>query len=98
MKLKKAKQAEIELAQLAQQKTDNQEVRQLAQTLIDEHEALNEDLKQLDMKSNAATSTKQSSQTAMVPHELCQIGEQACQSTLAMTKEMLNKDGGIEGD
>jgi len=94
MKLKKANQAQIELAQLAQQKTDNQEVRQLAQTLIDEHQALNQDLKKIDMKSNAATSTNQSSQTPMVPHELCQIGEQACQNTLTMTKEMLNKHQG----
>lgn len=89
MKLKKANQSEIELSELATQKTDNQEVRQLAQMLIDEHQALNEDLKKVEMKSQTTAPDKRSSQVAMVPHELCQIGEQACQNVLTMTKEML---------
>jgi len=91
MKLKKANQGEIELAQLTLQKTDNEEVRQLAQMLIDDHQTLNQDLKKIEMKSNASTSAGKSSSTAMVPHELCQIAEQACQNTLTMTKEMLDK-------
>ena len=94
MKLTKANQGEIELAQLAQQKTDNEEVRQLAQMLIDDHQTLNQDLKKIEMKSNASTSTTKSSSTAMVPHELCQIAEQACQNTSTMMKEMLDKHEG----
>lgn len=51
-KLKKVNQAEIELAQLAKQTTDSQEMRQLAQTLIDDLLAFNQDLKKLGMKSD----------------------------------------------
>ena len=46
-KLVKANQAEIELAQMAQQKTDNQDVRQLAEAIIQDHSALNEKLQPL---------------------------------------------------
>jgi len=94
MKLEKANQAGIELAQLAQQKSDNQDVRQFAQTLIDDHQSLNQDLKKLGMKSRSATAANHSTQMAMVPRELCRIGELACQNTLTMTKEMLGKHQG----
>ncbi len=45
-KLIKANEAEIELAQMAYQKTDNQELRQLAQTIVRDHRQLNQQLQQ----------------------------------------------------
>lgn len=45
-KLMKANEAEIELAKMAQQKTDNQELQQLTQMIVKDHEALNQKLKE----------------------------------------------------
>ncbi|EMI22902.1 putative secreted protein [Rhodopirellula maiorica SM1] len=45
-KLIKANEAEIEIAKLAQQKSDNQQVKRLAQTMIQDHQALNQTLQQ----------------------------------------------------
>jgi len=47
-KLRKANEAEIELAQMAEEMSDNQEVKQLAATLIQDHRALNEKLERLE--------------------------------------------------
>ncbi|TWT95264.1 hypothetical protein Pla108_34080 [Botrimarina colliarenosi] len=46
-KLTKANDAEIELAKMAQEKTDNDEVRKLTKTIIEDHKALNESLQQV---------------------------------------------------
>ena len=125
-KLIKSNEAEIELAKLAQQKSDNQEVKQFAQMLIQDHQALNQTLKQhagnsQSGQSQTHQSTTGQSQTGQsqtgnnastgnqpathsqttsdrmtqwgtqtVPKELCQIGEQAYDNALKMTKEMLN--------
>ncbi len=51
MKMKKMNDAEIELAQLAQEKVDDQNFRQFTQTLIQDHQALNQ---QLDQVAGAA--------------------------------------------
>jgi predicted outer membrane protein len=105
-KLTKANDAEIELAQLAQQKTDNQELRQLAQMLIQDHQAFNQQLEKVGQKAQAnqpsgrqagqsSTSSQSGSMNAAtVPHQLCQVMEQACKNSLKMTKEMLQKQEG----
>ncbi|WP_345682748.1 DUF4142 domain-containing protein [Novipirellula caenicola] len=125
-KLIKANEAEIELAKLAQQKSDNQEVQKFAQMLIQDHQALNQTLQQHARSSQSGQSQTQQSTTGQsqtdqsqpghtartgsqpathsqttsdrmtqwgsqtVPKELCQIGEQAYDNALKMTKEMLN--------
>jgi len=128
-KLMKANEAEIELATMAQQKTDNQQVKQLTQTIIQDHKALNQQLQQQLNRSapgqnksgvgqsqgdrgrdqvSDATERQQTqpgqrndnnrqpqlrrgqSESAVVPQELVSIGEQACENSLKMTKEMLN--------
>ncbi|QDV25834.1 DUF4142 domain-containing protein [Aureliella helgolandensis] len=131
-KLIKSNEAEIELAKLAQQKSDNQEVKQFTQTLIQDHQSLNQTLQKHaatsqsgqarsvqagtargDQPRTAENRTANSgagndraandrrsenrmtnSQSNRVPKELCEIGEQACENALKMTKEMLN---GYEG-
>ncbi len=47
MKIKKMNDAEIELAQLAQEKVDDQDFRQFTQKLIQDHQALNQQLDQV---------------------------------------------------
>lgn len=100
-KLQKANDAEIELAKLAQQKSDNQEVKQMAQTLIQDHQALNQKLEQFSQRrgsssqvQNGNPSTSQSRterQSDLVPQELCDVTEAACDNALKMTKDMLGK-------
>ncbi len=46
-KLQKANEAEIELAKLAIQKSDNEDVKKLAQTIVQDHEACNEKLQKM---------------------------------------------------
>lgn|GEM_PF-1854007 len=161
-KLIKANDAEIEIAKLAQKKTDNQDIQQLAKMIVQDHEALNQTLqphagkrsansqsevkrqqgrkglnsladqdqsqagvRQADEKRNG---TEQSNirriseeradadrkgivqkdtdridgdlssegnltrtDSAIVPQQLCKIGEQACDNALKMTNDMLNK-------
>ncbi len=58
-KLMKANEAEIELAQMAGQKTDHAELRQLTQTIVRDHQALNQELKKCcEMNSTSATSSQ----------------------------------------
>ncbi|EMI57163.1 DUF4142 domain-containing protein [Rhodopirellula sallentina] len=106
-KLLKANQAEIELAQLATQRTQNQEVRQLAQTMIEDHRSLNESIQRAsnDQPNHNASAPHQSqsnsrqhmnrggasNQSTTVPEQLCKIAEQACDNSLQMTKDMLNR-------
>lgn len=61
-KLTKANKAEIELAELAQQKTDNEEVQQLTKTIIEDHRAFNESLKQVSQQNRSANNQNRSSQ------------------------------------
>ncbi len=56
MKLQKANQTEIELAKMASEKTDNDQVKQLTQTIIQDHQALQQKLSQLD--KNASNQTR----------------------------------------
>ncbi|MGV3486288.1 MAG: DUF4142 domain-containing protein [Planctomycetaceae bacterium] len=84
-KLKKANQGEIELAQMAQQKTDDQEVKQFAEMLVKDHQAFIQKLDQLP---------KGQQETKSVPHQLVQVMDQAHDNMLKMTKEMLQKHQG----
>jgi predicted outer membrane protein len=105
-KLTRANDAEIELAKLAQQKTDNPELRQLTQTIIQDHQALNQQLEKLGHSANSnqnpATRTNQtgaagqasSANSDIVPQQLCRIMEKACDNARQMTKEMLQKHEG----
>lgn len=119
-KLQKANEGEIELAKMAQQQTDNAELKQLAQTIVQDHQALNNELQQhLNEKSSSRTQSSRTDRTnrsdlnrdradrdvaatrpklrggdnsdtqATVPPQLCEIGEQAHDNALQMTKEML---------
>ncbi len=85
-KLQTANEAEIELAKMAMKETDNDRVKQLCQTIVQDHQAVNKKLKQLTTQSQSG-----SSQAPTVPKELCQIADQACSNALEMTKEMLGK-------
>ena len=97
-KLRQANDAEIELAEMAQERSDNDEVKELAKTIVKDHEALNQKLqsgKQGQGKGREDKNiTAANAQAATVPEQLCKIGEQACQNALEMTKEMLSKKEG----
>jgi predicted outer membrane protein len=84
-KLQKANENEIELAKMAMQKTDHSELKQLTQTIVRDHEALNQKLQQFSNQNQA------NSQGQRVPTQLCQIADQACDNAMKMTKDMLTK-------
>ncbi|EMI23621.1 putative secreted protein [Rhodopirellula europaea SH398] len=84
-KLQKANENEIELAKMAMQKTDHSELKQLTQTIVRDHEALNQELQQFSNQNQA------NSQGQRVPTQLCQIADQACDNAMKMTKDMLTK-------
>jgi len=90
-KLMKANEAEIELAKIAQQKTNNGEVKQLASQIVNDHQKLNRQLQQISSKqSNHSGNT----QSPTVPQQLCDIADRACENAMQMTKEMFdNYDG-----
>ncbi|MCO8123179.1 DUF4142 domain-containing protein [Stieleria sp. TO1_6] len=135
-KLIKSNEAEIELATLAQQQSDNQQIQQYARTIIQDHRSLNQSLQQHSSSQQVTAQQPASDQapgrrtggthpeaaedssthpeaaedssdptalkrmnsphlatqsTGTVPQELCDIGEQACENALQMTKEMLGK-------
>lgn len=147
-KLQKANDAEIELANLALQRSDNEQLKQFAQMLVKEHQACNQKLREssgLNIGNNRSSDVRQSQTTpdtrentpnardenrvaqntprtdtgakagenteqknaargegrregaeagnrnAMVPGQLVQIMDQACDTSLNMTKEMLQK-------
>lgn len=85
-KLKKANEAEIEIAKMAQQKANNEEIKQLTKTIINDHEMLNKELEQVSI-----TTASQPGVQLTVPPELCEIMAQACENNLQMTKDMLSK-------
>lgn len=63
-KLHKANEAEVELAKMAQQQTDNPEVRQLAQTIVQDHQALNDELEKcLHEEQRTISNAKHSNRT-----------------------------------
>ncbi|WP_047812714.1 DUF4142 domain-containing protein [Rhodopirellula islandica] len=82
-KLQKANENEIELAKMAMQKTDHDELKQLTQTIVRDHEALNQKLQQFSSQHQG------NSQGQRVPAQLCQIADQACDNAMKMTKDML---------
>ncbi len=138
-KLKKANEAEIELAKLAMERSENEQVQQFAKMIVEDHQACNQKLQEMngqpadshrannlrqsrvDAANNAANKEgtantprteagvkagEQGRQTAtdsgnrqgegmrgnaMVPGQLVQIMNQACDNSLKMTKEMLQK-------
>ncbi|TWT91887.1 DUF4142 domain-containing protein [Neorhodopirellula pilleata] len=90
-KLHKANQAEIELAKMAIEKTDNDDVKQFAQTLVQDHQACQQKLKQLtNMKSATKATSPTTVGSPMVPQALCQVVDQASENALMMIKEMLS--------
>ena len=106
-KLQQGNKAEIELAKLAVEKSEQQEIKQLAQTIISDHSQLN---KQLDQFLNGNSAGQNSSEelranrtagrsagandSAMVPNELCDLMKKASDNSLQMTKQMLQKYDG----
>ncbi|MFG0265921.1 MAG: DUF4142 domain-containing protein [Rhodopirellula sp. JB055] len=84
-KLQKANENEIELAKMAMQKTDHDELKQLTQTIVRDHEAINQKLRQFSKQNQVG------SQGQRVPAQLCQIAEQACDNAMKMTKDMLTR-------
>ena len=90
-KLIKANDAEIELAKMAKDKSDNQEIKKLAEMIMKDHKALNEQLTSV-MKENDTPTPGQPEM--VVPQQLCDLAEQACKNSLEMTKEMLSQTEG----
>ncbi len=87
-KCQKANQAEIELAQMAQQTTGNAQVKEYAQMLQTDHRQLSQDLEKLQQK---VAGSQQGSMSVRVPDELTQLVSTACDNQLRMTKDMLGK-------
>ncbi len=90
-KLMKANDAEIELAKMAKEKSDNQEIKKMAEMIMKDHKALNEQLTKV-MKENDTPTPGQPEM--VVPQQICDVAEQACKNSLQMTKEMLGKTSG----
>ena len=69
-KMIKANEAEIELAQMAMRKTDNEEIKQLTQTMVTDHQKLNEKIKKhCDMK-DSGSANRRTSQTQTTQGQL----------------------------
>ncbi|MEO0530315.1 MAG: DUF4142 domain-containing protein, partial [Planctomycetota bacterium] len=93
-KLTMANDAQVELAKMIKGKTDNEQVKELASTLIDDHKALNKKLSDIDKqaKKQDGNNANQSNQQApKIPDAFCAIGERACDNALEMTKQMLSE-------
>lgn len=78
-KLQKANQAEVELATMAQKKTDNPELKQFAKMIVDDHKACNEKLQQLDTKQAANGSQPDSNSEVANAQVRQQAGKNASQ-------------------
>ncbi len=63
-KLHKANEAEIELAKMAMEKTDNEDVKQLTKTIVQDHQALNQKLQKMAGKHDESSKMQQNSQNA----------------------------------
>ncbi len=81
-KFKKCNEGQIELANMAASESKNDQVRQFAQRIANDHQQLNQQLSSWQPQGNNST-------TAYVPQQLMQIGEQAATNCLRMTKEQL---------
>jgi predicted outer membrane protein len=93
--------AEIELAKVAIQKTQNEGVRDLAQKMLDDHTAADEKLKQFlpPVQANADPTAAQENQTADQNHDAMQkIMQKIAKNELAMTKEVLMRYEGQDFD
>lgn len=132
-KLERANEAEIELAKLAIDRSDNQQVQELAKMIMQDHQACNQKLQKMNGQTvdgqgvkatqpggqnanagaavnpprtnpgvnnlganNPGLKADPNNQHAMaggqiVPGQLIQIMDQACDNSLQMTKEMLQK-------
>ncbi len=75
-KLKKANEAEIELAKLAIQKTDNEEVKQFAQTLVQDHQACVQKLQQKTGHNPSGKRNAGQSQPEKTPAAKSSLGDQ----------------------
>ncbi len=133
-KLMKANDGEIELAQMMQDKVEEKDFRQFTSMVIEDHQALNQQLKKMTSAPRAGNrenevqpSTKPASQDnasqpnrqpaigdepnreaqnrqapqghvqmGLVPQQLCNIMEEACETNLKMTKEMLGQYQGSD--
>lgn len=93
--------AEIELAKMAIDKTQNADVRQLAQQMLDDHTAAGEKLKQFmpKVQANADQSTAQENQSAHQHHDAMQkLMQKVAKNELNMTKEVLMRYEGQDFD
>ena len=104
-KMMKANEAEVELAKMAKERSKNQQVQKLADSIILDHQAANQELEKFSMKqttsvNNTGQTDSQPSQSSspIVPQQLCKITEQSCANTLEMTKEMLTSHESQEFD
>ena len=88
-KLMDANKAEVELANMVLDKVDQEDVRQFAKQLADEHKQLNQDLEKLQQQISS-----QGQSGAMVPQQLVEMGKQACQNKLQATKDMMSNYNG----
>jgi len=94
-KLLKGNEAEIEIVKMAMEKSDNEDVKKLCALIIQDHEACVQKLQELKGQDQQNQQpTQANTYVAMVPRELCEISEQACENSLKMTKEMLGKYDG----
>ena len=100
-KLTKASQAEIELAQLAKDQSQNSEVQEYADVIIQDCRALNMELEKVSSKNESRASVianQNDSASRSVPEQLCKIADLACDNSLAMTKEMFSNYEGQDFD
>lgn len=93
-KLRKANDVEIDLAKLALQQSDNDEVKKLAQQLIADHQSMNQNLEKVHEAAKHQDADKKTDDhvysSVMIPVEFCKLGERACENNLKLTKEMLS--------
>ncbi len=87
--LKSANQAEVELATIARDRTENQELKNLASTIISDHEKFRQDVEKVSQK---VTSSQQTG--PFVPQQLTQLTDKACKNAEQSVKAMLEKAEG----
>jgi predicted outer membrane protein len=93
--------AEIEMAKLALERTQNADVRKLAQQMLDDHTAAAEKLKQFMPRVHATAdqSASQENQLANLNHDVMQkLMQKIAQNELTMTKEVLMRYEGQDFD
>lgn len=89
-KMKSSQQDEIELAKMAKQKSDNQQVTEYADMLISDHQSFLQDIEKLEMK----VQSDQSSNQARVPQEMISLASAAEKKVMQATREMLQQPQG----